>query len=26
MPPMAHVPKAELTQIAQWIKSMEKGK
>jgi putative membrane-bound dehydrogenase-like protein len=26
MPPMAHVPKSELNQIAQWIKSMEKAK
>jgi mono/diheme cytochrome c family protein/glucose/arabinose dehydrogenase len=24
MPPMGHVPKNELTQIAQWIKSLEK--
>jgi cytochrome c551/c552/glucose/arabinose dehydrogenase/cytochrome c5 len=24
MPPMAHVPKAELTKIAEWIKSLEK--
>ena len=26
MPPMAHVPKAELTKIAEWIKSLEKAK
>ena len=26
MPSMAHVPKAELTKIAQWIKSMERAK
>jgi mono/diheme cytochrome c family protein len=26
MPPMAHVPKTELTKIAQWIKSLEKAK
>jgi cytochrome c551/c552 len=26
MPPMAHVSKSELTQIAQWIKSLEKAK
>ena len=26
MPPMAHVPKADLTLIAQWIKSLEKTK
>jgi glucose/arabinose dehydrogenase/mono/diheme cytochrome c family protein len=26
MPPMAHVPKAELTQIATWIKSLETAK
>jgi cytochrome c551/c552 len=26
MPPMAHVPKSELNQIAQWIKSLEKAK
>jgi mono/diheme cytochrome c family protein len=26
MPPMAHVAKSELTQIAQWIKSQEKVK
>lgn len=26
MPPMAHVPKAELTKIAQWIKSLEPPK
>jgi cytochrome c551/c552 len=26
MPPMAHVPKGELTKIAEWIKSLEKAK
>ncbi|TDH23499.1 c-type cytochrome [Segetibacter sp. 3557_3] len=26
MPPMAHVPKSDLTKIATWIKSLEKGK
>ena len=26
MPPMGHVPANELTQIAQWIKSLEKSK
>ena len=26
MPSMAHVPKNDLTQIAQWIKSLEKAK
>ena len=26
MPPMSHVPKNELTQIAQWIKTLEKKK
>lgn len=26
MPPMGHVPVSELTQIAQWIKSLEKTK
>jgi cytochrome c551/c552 len=26
MPPMAHVPKSELTKIAEWIKSLEKAK
>ena len=26
MPPMAHVPKTELTKIAEWIKSLEKAK
>lgn len=26
MPPMAHVPKAELTKIAEWIKSLENVK
>ena len=26
MPPMAHVPKTELTKIAAWIKSLEKAK
>jgi len=26
MPSMAHVPKAELTKIAEWIKSLEKTK
>ncbi len=26
MPSMVHVPKAELTKIAQWIKSLEKAK
>ncbi|AXY78574.1 cytochrome C [Paraflavitalea soli] len=26
MPPMAHVPVSDLTQIAQWIKSLEKAK
>lgn len=26
MPPMAHVPKSELTRIAEWIKSLEKAK
>ncbi|MBD0289423.1 MAG: hypothetical protein ICV79_28995 [Flavisolibacter sp.] len=26
MPPMAHVPKSDLTKIAQWIKSLEPAK
>jgi cytochrome c551/c552 len=26
MPSMAHVPKSDLTKIAQWIKSLEKAK
>lgn len=26
MPPMAHISKSELTQIAEWIKSLEKSK
>lgn len=26
MPPMAHVPKSELTEIARWIKSLETSK